>query len=476
VPPSLGGVTAAIATSDPRATAAGAELLSNGANAVDAAVAAALVLYVVEPMQCGLGGDGFLIHVPAGGEPVGFDGSGALPRGLDDAALADAGLETVPARGAASATVPGAFRLLEDAAARLGTRSMLELAAPAIALAREGFEVRPTLAAAARRAASEIGDDPVLGPLYVPGGEPVATGDVVVNTVLAERLTELCRQGSALLHGGDLGRALASRVRDGGGFLSDADLADHVTLPAELVSTDFRGSTVWELPPPTQGVAVLHALDAITAELDRVDDADWRSVIEIMGAAMRTAGFDVSQVGARPSPAKGDTTYIAAVDRSGAAASLITSLFGDFGAHFGIPELGAPIGNRATMLRALRLPMMPGRKPPHTTIPAAVTRDGAIQFVLGVAGGFMQPQAQLQILIHMLERGLPPQTAIDQPRFRIGFGGVLALEAGHPLCAAMPEAAAQPPGPEGFGAAQVASATDAGADHRRDGVAQVIAD
>ena len=134
---------AGIATSDPRATAAAAGLLAEGATAVDAAVAAALVLYVVEPQQCGLGGDAFLIHVEPGSDPVGLDGSGALPRELDDAALAAAGLDTIPARGAASATVPGAVRLLEDALARFGSRSLIELAQPAIALARDGFEVRP---------------------------------------------------------------------------------------------------------------------------------------------------------------------------------------------------------------------------------------------------------------------------------------------------------------------------------------------
>ena len=155
-------------------------------------------------------------------------------------------------------------------------------------------------------------------------------------------------------------------------------------------------------------------------------------------------------------------------------------MFGDFGAHFGIPELGGPIGNRATMLRALGRPMAPGTKPPHTTIPAAVTRDGALQFVLGVAGGFMQPQAQVQVLVHLLERGLDPQEAIDQPRFRIGFGGVLALEPGHPLSDAMPDAAARPPGPEGFGAVQVAGidgtgGRTAGADPRRHGAATVVA-
>ncbi len=202
-------------------------------------------------------------------------------------------------------------------------------------------------------------------------------------------------------------------------------------------------------------------------------------MIELMGESLAGAGFDLSRIGVRPSPAKGDTTYIAAIDGEGRAASLITSLFGDFGAHLGIPELGAPIGNRATMLRALRLPMMPGRKPPHTTIPAAVTRDGELQLVLGVAGGFMQPQAQVQILIHILERGHAPQAAIDEPRFRIGFGGALSLEPGHPLCDAMPEAASRPPGPEGFGAAQVVALdrrgnVTAGADPRRNGVAAVI--
>jgi gamma-glutamyltranspeptidase / glutathione hydrolase len=122
---------------------------------------------------------------------------------------------------------------------------------------------------------------------------------------------------------------------------------------------------------------------------------------------------------------------------------------------------------------------MPGRKPPHTTIPAAVTHDGELQSVLGVAGGFMQPQAQVQILIHMLERGLDPQTAIDAPRFRIGFGGALSLEAGHPLSEALPEAANRPPGPEGFGAAQVVAIdhdghVTAGADPRRGGSAAVL--
>ena len=132
-------VSAGIATSDPRATAAGAQLLTDGATAADAAVAAALVLYVVEPQSCGPGGDAFMIHFEPGRDPVALDGSGALPAALDDAALAAAGLDTIPARGAASATVPGAMRLLEDTVAKFGTRSMAEARATGARARRPRF-------------------------------------------------------------------------------------------------------------------------------------------------------------------------------------------------------------------------------------------------------------------------------------------------------------------------------------------------
>ena len=134
-------------------------------SAMDAAVAAALVLYVVEPRHCGPGGDGFVIHVAPGSDPAALDGSGELPRQLTDEALAAAGLATVPARGAASCTVPGALGLLEHALASFGTCALGDVVGPAVRLANDGFAVRPTLAAAAQRAAAEIGADPVLGPV-----------------------------------------------------------------------------------------------------------------------------------------------------------------------------------------------------------------------------------------------------------------------------------------------------------------------
>jgi gamma-glutamyltranspeptidase/glutathione hydrolase len=470
-------VPAAAATSDPRATEAAVEVLRAGGNAVDAAVAAALVLYVVEPQSAGVGGDAFLIVVEPGRSPVALDGAGALPRGLTAAALAADGLDTVPVRGGRTVTVPGALGLLEEAVGRFGSRTLAELARPAIALAAGGFEVRTSLAAAARRAAGEIGADPVLGPLYVPAGEPVAEGDRVRNPALAECLRTVAEAGTSVLYGGPLGEALIGTVAADGGYLTMEDLAGHRTTEIGLVSGSFAGHVVWELGPPTQGPAVVTAIEQLTPHAP----TDWAAVLDAVRDGMRTAGFDPAAIGARPAPApgRGDTTYIAVVDGDGRGASLITSVFGDFGSHLGVAAFGGPVGNRATMLRALRREPTPGAKPPHTTIPAAVTRDdGGLHYVLGVAGGFMQPQAQVQLLVRMLVEGLTPQQAIDAPRFKVLFGGDVTVEPGHPLLATMPEAGERPSGAEGFGGAQVVGwhgeQLMAGADARRGGHAEVL--
>lgn len=466
-----------VATSDQRASDAGAAILREGGNAIDAAVTAMLALYVLEPQSCGPGGDGFLIQVEPGRDPVALDGAGEIPLGLTAAALQADGLPSMPPRGARTATVPGALPLLYDALARFGTISFETAIAPAVRLARDGFAVGPTLAATAGRAAAEIAGDAVLGALYVPDGAAIREGDIVRNPALADCLSAFAAEGPAALTSGALGRAIVQRVQAGGGYLSVNDLERHVTLDADLAVTDFRGFQVWEFGAPTQGPAVIGALRRIAADGPAV--TDWRPVVDAVAAGMAESGFDLAtMVVAQPSPAKGDTTYVAAIDADHRAASLISSVFGDFGSHFGIAELGGPILNRASILRPFRRDPQPGTKPPHTTIPAAVTRDGELAYVLGVAGGFMQPQAQVQVLIHLIERGLAPQAAIDEPRFKILFGGEVALEAGHPLCGEMPDAAARPPGPEGYGAVHAAGivAHDllAGADHRRHGaVAQL---
>lgn len=463
----------AIATSDPRATEIGAEVLRGGGHALDAALAAAFALYVVEPQSCGVGGDAFLIHAEPGEAPVALDGAGGVPAGLTEEALSADGLDQVPARGGRTVTVPGAVALLEDARRRFGTMALPELAGPAIRLARDGFDASPSLAAAASRARDGLAGEPVLGPLYVPDGTPVAEGQAIRNPRLAECLEAIVGEGPDVLYRGPIGDGVVERVRADGGYLSPEDLRAHRTLPMEARSVTFRDSEVWELPEPTQGPAVLHALEAIAGD----PRPDWETVIEALRAGMRSAGFDPGSVGGRADTrGRGDTTFLACVDGAGRAASLITSVFGDFGSHLGIDALGGPIHNRATTFRLARQPLGPG-KPPHTIIPSLVTSGGEAREVLGVAGGLMQPQAQVQILLRMLDEGLDPQDAIDAPRFKILFGGDIALEEGHELGAVMPDALDRPPGPEGFGGAQAVSRRAdlrAGADPRRGGSALVL--
>ena len=469
-------MTAAVATSDPRATTAAVEVLRDGGNAVDAAVTACFVLYVVEPQSCGVGGDGFMFMHDGDHTTAALDGSGAVPLELTSDGLRDAGHDVVPARGGASVTTPGAVALLETALGEYGTISLAAAVEPARHYASAGFEVRSTLAATAARSGESLASDPVLGPLYVPGGTPVAEGSTVRNPRLAACLVAIGSQGNRAVLAGPIAEAIVERVRADGGFLSEADMAQHRTLEVVPGTVEFAGHTVWQMPQPTQGPSVLDAL----ARLEPQTPVDWEAVLDATRSGMRSAGFDPAAivVGGRPPRATGDTTFLAVVDHSGRAVSLITSVFGDFGAHLGVAEIGGPIHNRATTLRMLGLAPEPGTKPPHTTIPGLVTRDGRLRCVLGVAGGIMQPQAQVQLLVRMLVEGLAPQQAIDRPRFKVCFGGDLALEPDHELAETHPAALARPPGPEGFGAAQVVGwhggRLHAGADARRGGSAALL--
>lgn len=467
-------MTAAAATSDPRATDAAIACLKNGGNAVDAAATAALVLYVVEPQSCGIGGDGFMLIHDDDGAPIALDGSGAVPAGLTTEALAADGMDVVPGRGAASATVPGAMSLLEYALANYGTISLADAIAPALAFARDGFEVRSSLAVASQRAVGELAGDSVLGPLYAPNGEGLEEGVTITNPALADALTLLAEEGASAMLSGSLGASVIETIEENGGYLSAEDLRAHETTQIEPASVKFGEHTMWQMPAPTQGPAVLAALREVEST-----SIDWSASLDAMRAGMIEAGFDPGGVAASaPNPSKGDTTFLAAVDSDGRAVSLITSVFGDFGSQLGVPALGGPIHNRAAAFRLVKQPVRQG-KPPHTTIPGMITgAQGEFCYAVGVAGGIMQPQTQVQLTLRTLIEGLDPQDAINQPRFKICFGGDVALEEGHPLSDQIPDGLAKNPGPEGFGAAQMIGWHDgelkAGADPRRGGSATVI--
>ncbi|MBY0275979.1 gamma-glutamyltransferase [Candidatus Binatia bacterium] len=464
-----------IATSDPRATTAAAHVLACGGNAVDAAVTAAAVLFVVEPHACGIGGDAFLLVKQPGEAPAALDGSGAVPAALAaEAEQADGG--DVPFVGARSITVPGAVSLLETALEQLGTITLADALTPALRLAREGFAVRPMLAAAAARAHGLLASDPLLAALYLPQEAPVRTGDVVRNPQLADALAAIATDGAARFYRGDLAADVARRVAALGGQLSTDDLAAHATLPMSPVCVRFRGVDVWELPAPTQGPAVLVALEA----LERAGHFDPDAIVAALLAGMRSVDVELGRITSVPSPAPargGDTTFIAAIDRNGLGVSLITSIFSDFGSGVGVDGLGGPLQNRAATFPLTGRRPRPG-KPPHTTIPALVTRDGSLRHALGVVGGYMQAQGQVQVLVNLLVHRMSPEEAVAAPRLRLLHGGELAVEPGHALAARFPDAARRDPGLGGFGGCQIASCADGrisgAADPRRGGLVLIV--
>lgn len=461
-----------IATSDPRASRIGGEALAEGGNALDAAVTAAFALLVLEPHACGLGGDAFVLMKRPDRPPFAIDGSGAIPHALATAANAP-GFSGVPRTGPSTLTVPGAVDLFEYVLARYGTFSLDRATAPARELAREGFAVRRTLAAAVERMKGFLAEDAVLSALYLPERKPVQEGQWIRNERLAEAIDLIARRGAREMYKGALALAIAERSRSLGGYLGVDDLSAHRSVPMQPLSTSFRGAEVWELPRPTQGVAVLTALERLEASSAFEGDA----LVEAIIAGMLASGVDLRPARSTAA-AGGDTTYVAVIDDHGLGVSLITSIFSEFGSTVGVEALGGALQNRANGVSALgELPRV--GKPPHTTIPALVTQQGELAFTLGVVGGYMQAQGQVQVLVNLLVRGMSPQEAVDEPRFRVLAGGELAIEAGHELARRYPEAVGRDPGNGGFGGAQVVALESGerrgGTDPRRGGLVVDVA-
>lgn len=464
----------AVTTSDPRATDVGEQVLREGGNAVDAAVAAACVLFVTEPHHCGPGGDAFLlVHAPEWSRPRALDGAGAVPQALTPERLAVDGLNTVSAFGGPSVTVPGALGLLEAGVEQFGTQSLRQLVRPATVLAEGGFRVRRTLAEASEGACSRLVEDSVLGPLYAPEGQALQQGQELVNPALGSFLHRFSEDGAAALYTGEVADEVAETTARAGGYVTAEDLVAHETVEVEPASTPFRGHRVWQLPSPTQGPAVLGALERLEAG----GDLGWSTVASAVTAGLRDAGVDLVDGPLASLARSADTTYLATVDRWGLAVSLITSVFAPFGSGVGVASLGGALHNRAAGFLVTGDTPRPG-KPPHTIIPGLATSGSEPAVVLGVAGGLMQAQGQVQLLVRLLADEQEPQTAVDAPRFRVLPGGELALEPGHPLAETDPEALSRPPGDGGFGGAQVVTRAGdgvlAGADPRRDGAATVI--
>ena len=407
-----------IATSQPRASAAGLRIFEAGGNAVDAAIAAAAVLCVTEPMSTGLGGDAFAC-VWHGGELIGLDAAGPAPVSADP-------VEPVDERGPRSVTVPGAVAGWDSLSRRFGRLGLDTCLGAAIDAAEGGFSVAPTTAAAwaSGEGSSTSWAVAAVPPEYEPVPRP---GARVRLPELAATLRRLADEGPPALYSGAVARAICEAS-----WLEESDLASFVPRWVEPLRTRYGPFEVVELPPPTQGIAALEALallDPLEPSLVNqvrcvqlaLDDAarfvhDGADVGHLLEAEYLASRRGAEQPGA--AEPGGGTVYLCAVDGEGTAVSFIQSLFGSFGAGIVAPGTGVVLQNRgACFARTGRVE--PGRRPYHTIIPGMLLRDGALAGPFGIMGGFIQAQAHVQFVSAVVDDGLDPQAALDRPRFRV---------------------------------------------------------
>ena len=456
-----------VCTSVPAASAAGVEMLRRGGNAIDAALAAAAALTVVEPMQNGLGGDAFaLLWSARERRLVGLNGSGRAPSGHSLEALRGRGLERIdPEHGILSATVPGVVHAWQTLRDRYGSLPLAELLAPAIRLAEQGFAVTELVAhywwglerSGALRNEAARRD-------LAPDGRTPRAGEWFRLPRLARTLRAVAEGGAEAFYRGEPAEAIvATSEALGGGFVRE-DLASHTSTWVEPLTAGYRDVEIAELPPNGQGLAALVGL----AVLDRLDPEaaqpgsalDWHRRIEAakLGLADRDAFVAdpeharvptaellseahladcAARIGERALPGPGagpggDTVYLCAADREGNLVSFIQSLFTGFGCGIGCGESGIVLQSRGAGFRLdpeHPNALAPGKRPLHTIIPGMLMRKGEPRIAFGVMGGDVQPQAHLAFVANLVDLGLNPQEALDRVRFRFVAGTRVRIEA-----------------------------------------------
>ncbi len=461
----LFGHHGAVATSQPLASLAGIEMLLAGGNAVDAAVAMAIALTVVEPTANGIGGDALALVWD--GRLHGLNASGRSPAALDPAAFA--GLSQMPEVGWPVVTVPGAVSAWRALWERWGRLPFEQLFGPAQRYAQEGFAVSPVTASAWQAAAARylLLGPPEFQPLkdvFFPGDRAPQAGERWASPAHAATLAAIATTGGDSFYRGDLATAIAAFASETGGWLSLEDLHQHQPEWVEPLATTYGDLTVWELPPNTQGLAALLALNILQgcdlSQYPRESAASYHLQIEAMKLAFAdvyatvadpeamTVGVaellapayaaqrrqllqDQALTTVTPGLPQGGTVYLCAADGE-LLVSFIQSNYNGFGSGVLIPGTGIALHNRGTGFSTnLQHPnaVAPQKRPFHTIIPGFFTRAGAPLGPFGVMGAPMQPQGHVQVTVNLADYGLNPQAALDAPRWRFLRGDRLLLEA-----------------------------------------------
>ena len=451
-----------VATSHPAAAQAGLEILRAGGNAFDAAIAAAAVLNVVEPESAGIGGDVLMLAWSAKEQKlIGLNGIGRAPSGATLARYkAMENPRRVPYSGVHSVSVPGAVDGWDAILKRSGKLTFKEVLAPAVRVADGGFAVSERIGYDWASGAALLAKDPESARVYLPGGKAPAKYTLFRNPDLARAFRLLQEQGRDGFYKGDIGRAIVARSTALGGTMTLEDLSRTKADWVEPISTSYRGHQVYELPPSTQGFAVLEALNIVEAcapklgvdlaALGQSSPQYWHLLVEAKKiafddlyrhngdpdfstipvdrliskahAAAQCALIDMTKARA-PDPAVdpiGGTVYVSTADAEGNMVSFIYSIYGDFGSGITVPGYGFVLNNRAAFFSLdEKSPnvIAPGKRPFHTLIPGLVMKDGQPLTVFGLMGGSQQVQGHLQVLVSMLDLEANPQAASDAARF-----------------------------------------------------------
>ncbi len=439
-----------VAAGHPATAAAGAQVLRDGGNAVDAAVAAVLTSFVAEPLLTGLGAGGYLLVVPPGGEPVLLDFFVAAPGLPDPGGGAPAGRAPLRAvtvdfgdatqvfhAGAASCGTYGTPAGLAAAVALFGRAPLHELTAPAARLARAGVRVAPMQAYLYRLLAEINGATPAGRARYLPGGAPPRTGELVTDPELAEALDRLGADGPAPFYTGDIAAAVVAEVCAQGGAVGAGDLAAYEVVRREPHHVPYRDVTVCTNPPPSAGgVLVGRAL----AELDRAPGPpDVAALVAAMAVAERerTPEFLAGLTGPACAAASrlGSTTHVSVLDADGWACA-VTSSNGE-GSGVVVPGTGVHLNNvlGEEDLSPLGFHTQPpGSRLPSMMAPTVVLGDGVPRLAVGSAGSNRIRSALLQVVVNVVDRGMAAQAAVDAPRLHYAPEGLYA-EPGVPVAA-----------------------------------------
>ena len=467
-----------VCTSQPLAAQAGLDVLKAGGNAVDAAVATAAAMTVLEPTSNGLGSDAFaLVWLEEKKELLGLNASGRAPKSITAEEVRAQGYTEMPQRGWIPVMVPGAPSAWAELTAEYGKRTLRENLEPAIRYAREGYAVTPTIAklwASGYEVFDAIRNESGTRPSWLepwfahfaPAGRAPQAGEVWSSPQMAASLEKIADSGAKEFYQGSLAEQMDAFSRETGGYLRKEDLADYWCEWVKPIHVNYRGYEVWEIPPNGDGIIALMALNTLNNFTFEEGDENRRSAetchkqLEAMKMAFADGKRYVADrrfmtvseeqlldpaYGAKRAaligdqarepecgdPRSGGTIYLCTADGDGNMVSFIQSNFSGFGSGVVIPGTGISLQNRGYNFyldEAAENCLGPGKKAFHTIIPGFLTKDGEAVGPFGVMGAFMQPQGHVQVVMNLLDFHLNPQEALDAPRWQWIRGKKIQLE------------------------------------------------